>query len=61
MHYYVIENQIIDFENELDPILYSYQKLTQEQADFYELHRCSVQEVLELKLIEYSEETEEWQ
>ena len=52
MNYYIINNRIIAYENELDTNLYSYQKLTKEQSDFYELHRCSLQEVLNLKLNE---------
>ena len=48
MNYYIIDNRIIGFENELDNELYNYQKLTDEQADFYELHKCSLQEVLNL-------------
>ena len=50
MNYYIIDKKIIGFENELDNELYNYQKLTQEQADFYELHKCSIQEVLNLAL-----------
>ena len=50
MNYYIIDNRIIGFENELDNELYNYQKLTKEQADFYELHKCSLQEVLNLAL-----------
>ena len=52
MNYYIINNRIIAYENELDTNLYSYPKLTKEQSDFYELHRCSLQEVLNLKLNE---------
>ena len=50
--YYIINNRIISYDTELDTTLYSYPKLTQEQSDFYELHRCSLQEVLNLKLNE---------
>ena len=50
MNYYIIDKKIIGFENELVNELYNYQKLTQEQADFYELHKCSIQEVLNLAL-----------
>ena len=52
MNYYIINNRIIAYENELDSTLYSYPKLTDEQANFYELHRCTLQEVLNLKLNE---------
>ena len=52
MNYYIINNRIIDYDTELDTTLYSYPKLTKEQSDFYELHRCSLQEVLNLKLNE---------
>ena len=52
MNYYIIQNRIISYDTELDSTLYSYPKLTDEQSDFYELHRCSLQEVLNLKLNE---------
>ena len=52
MNYYIINNRIISYDTELDTTLYSYPKLTDEQSDFYELHRCSLQEVLNLKLNE---------
>ena len=52
MNYYIINKKIIAYENELNPEFYSYTKLTDEQANFYELHRCSLQEVLNLKLNE---------
>ena len=52
MNYYIIQNRIISYDTELDTTLYSYPKLTDEQSDFYELHRCSLQEVLNLKLNE---------
>ena len=52
MNYYIINNRIIAYDTELDTNLYSYPKLTKEQSDFYELHRCSLQEVLNLKLNE---------
>ena len=52
MNYYIIQNRIIPYDTELDTNLYSYPKLTDEQSDFYELHRCSLQEVLNLKLNE---------
>lgn len=50
MEYYIIENKIIGFDAELDEQLYSYTKLDQEQKAFYETNRCSVYEVLEMKL-----------
>lgn len=50
MEYYIIENKIIGFEAELDEQLYSYTKLDQERKAFYEINRCSVYEVLEMKL-----------
>ena len=50
MNYYIINNRIIDYDTELDTTLYSYPKLSDEQSDFYELHRCTLQEVLNLKL-----------
>ena len=52
MNYYIINNRIIPYDTELDTTLYSYPKLSDEQSDFYELHRCSLQEVLNLKLNE---------
>ena len=52
MNYYIINNRIIAYDTELDTTLYSYPKLSDEQANFYELHRCSLQEVLNLKLNE---------
>ena len=52
MNYYIINNRIIPYDTELDTTLYSYPKLTDEQANFYELHRCTLQEVLNLKLNE---------
>ena len=52
MNYYIINNRIISYDTELDTTLYNYPKLTDEQSDFYELHRCSLQEVLNLKLNE---------
>jgi len=50
MNYYIIENRIIAFENEFDTTLYNYQKLNTEQSAFYELHKCSLNEVLNLTL-----------
>lgn len=50
MNYYIIENKILAFENEFDNTLYDYQKLNEEQKAFYELHKCSLQEVLNLEL-----------
>jgi len=50
MFYYIIENKILGYENELDASLYDYLKLSEEQSDFYELHKCSLQEVLNLAL-----------
>ena len=50
--YYIIDNKIIAYDTELDTTLYSYPKLTDEQANFYELHRCTLQEVLNLQLNE---------
>jgi hypothetical protein len=52
MNHYIIDNRIISFENELDSSLYDYPKLTNEQSEFYELHHCSLQEVLNLELNE---------
>ena len=52
MNYYIIDKKIIAYENELDYTLYSYPKLTDEQKAFYELHKCSLQEVLNLALNE---------
>ena len=50
MNYYIIENKILAFENEFDASLYDYPKLSQEQSTFYELHKCSLNEVLNLTL-----------
>jgi len=50
--YYIIDKKIISYDTELNPEFYSYPKLTDEQSNFYELHRCSLQEVLNLKLNE---------
>ena len=50
MNYYIINNRIIPYDTELDTTLYSYPKLSDEQKAFYELHKCSLQEVLNLKL-----------
>ena len=50
MNYYIIKNRIIPYDTELDTTLYSYPKLTDEQKAFYELHKCTLQEVLNLKL-----------
>lgn len=50
MNYYIINNSILSYNNEFDGALYNYPKLTKAQADFYELHKCSLNEVLELKL-----------
>jgi len=52
MNYYIINKKIIGYENELDTNLYNYPKLTDEQKAFYELHKCSLQEVLNLALNE---------
>lgn len=53
MNYYIIENRIIAFANELDSTLYTYEKLNAEQKAFYELHNCSLPEVLSLTLNTY--------
>lgn len=50
MNYYIINNRIIPYDTELDTTLYSYPKLTDEQKAFYELHKCTLQEVLKLEL-----------
>ncbi len=50
MNYYIINNKIYVFENEFDASLYDYPKLSQEQSEFYELHKCSLNEVLNLTL-----------
>ena len=50
--YYIIKNKIVAFDTELDSTLYNYPKLTSEQSAFYELHKCSLNEVLKLKLNE---------
>ena len=50
--YYIIKNKIVAFDTELDPTLYNYPQLTSEQSAFYELHKCSLNEVLNLKLDE---------
>jgi len=50
MNYYIINNKILAFENEFDTTLYNYQKLNTEQSAFYELHKCSLNEVLNLTL-----------
>ena len=52
MNYYIINNRIIPYDTELDTTLYSYPKLTKEQSDFYELHRCSLQD-LTLTYLDY--------
>lgn len=52
MNYYIIENEIIPYEIEIDKALYSYEKFTDEQASFYEKYKCSLQEVLNMKLHE---------
>lgn len=46
MNYYIIDGQIHSYKVELNPEFYNYPKLTQEQAEFYELHKCSLYEVL---------------
>ena len=50
MNYYIIDKKIIAYENALDTELYNYDKLDPEQAEFYELHKCSLSEVLNLTL-----------
>ena len=50
MNYYIINNKIYVFENEFDASLYDYPKLSQEQSAFYELHKCSLNEALNLTL-----------
>jgi len=50
MEYYIIDNKIIGFEAELDAKLYTYPKLTTEQKAFYEQNKCTLYEVLNLKL-----------
>ena len=50
MTHYIIDGQILSYDNELDTTLYNYPKLTKEQAEFYELHNCSLYEVLNLAL-----------
>jgi len=52
MNYYIINKKIIPYDTELNPEFYSYPKLTDEQKAFYELHKCSLQEVLNLQLNE---------
>ena len=50
MNYYIINNKILAYESEFDTTLYNYQKLNSEQSAFYELHKCSLNEVLNLTL-----------
>jgi hypothetical protein len=52
MIYYIIKNRIVGHLQELDGSLYDYPQLTAEQSAFYELHKCSLNEVLNLKLDE---------
>jgi hypothetical protein len=52
MIYYIIKNKIVAYEQELDGSLYNYDRLNEEQSAFYELHKCSLNEVLNLKLNE---------
>lgn len=50
MNYYIIDKDILAYESEFDVTLYNYQKLNSEQSAFYELHKCSLNEVLNLQL-----------
>ena len=51
MYYYIINNSIIAFTNELDNMYYNYQQLTTEQTTFYLAHRtASIEEVLKCEL-----------
>jgi hypothetical protein len=50
-HYYIIKNRITDFNYELNPLEFNYQKLTSEQVDFYLANlTASINEVLNLTL-----------
>jgi hypothetical protein len=50
-HYYIIKNRITDFNYELNPAEFNYQKLTSEQVDFYLANKtASINEVLNLTL-----------
>jgi len=50
MTYYIINNKLIGYEQEFDTSLYNYPKLNAEQAAFYEQHKCSLQEAIDMKL-----------
>jgi hypothetical protein len=50
-HYYIIKNRITDFNYELNPAEFNYQKLTSEQVDFYLANQnASINEVLNMTL-----------
>lgn len=51
MYYYIIDNKITEFKDELDNDLYNYQKLTHEQGLFYrEYPNASIGEILNMEL-----------
>lgn len=51
MHYYIINNKITEFKDELDSNLYNHPKLTQEQGFFYKAHpKASISEILAMQL-----------
>lgn len=56
MHYYIIEKKIKQFQDELDPTLYNYQKLNEEQIVFYNNNpTCTLHELLNLQMsVSYS-------
>lgn len=53
MYYYIIDNQIIEFLEELDVNFYSYERLNEEQSNFYSSNPdASIEEILNLRLNE---------
>ena len=51
MYYYIIDNKITEFKDELDNDLYNHQKLTHEQGLFYrEYPNASIDEILDMEL-----------
>ena len=59
MYYYIIDNKIIDFQEELDESLYTYQKLTESQSAFYLANpNVSIDEILneKINIVEITEE-----
>lgn len=55
MNYYIIKNKVYGFASALNPTTHNYQKLTENQTQFYEQHpNASIGEIINCTLISVS-------